>query len=91
MTAVSQLRGERAAAEARAVALEVQLGSARTAAEGVGAAVAQLEEKASPHHSHSLKRSQMVVCKAWVMTHCEYKACELCTACSTRFWEPLAI
>lgn len=50
-SAVSQLRGERAAAEARAVALEVQLGSARTAAEGVGAAAAQLEEKASPHQT----------------------------------------
>ncbi len=46
--AAEQLREERAAAEAHAGALEGQLAAARAAAEGVGAAAAQLEDKARP-------------------------------------------
>ncbi len=46
--AVRELQEERAAAQARESGLEAQLASARVAAEGVGAAALQLEEKVRP-------------------------------------------
>lgn len=58
------------------MALEVQLGSARTA---VGAAVAQLEEKASPHTTPIDSETQpRITVQAWIMSYCESKASGCC-------------